>query len=158
MDEMSDAQRAAALALEQELLSSIPLTRAMQLKVTAYAGDRLQICAPLAPNINDKGCAFGGSLAGLMTLACWGLARQVLLDAGNAADIYVQDSQIVYLQPVWGELRVDAYAPAEQSLADFVQMYAARGKARISLCAEVPGVDAVATRLTARFVAKKREE
>lgn len=49
MDEMSDAQRAAALALEQELLSSIPLTRAMQLKVTAYAGDRLQICAPLAP-------------------------------------------------------------------------------------------------------------
>lgn len=70
----------------------------------------------------------------------------------------MQDSQIVYLQPVWGELRVDAYAPAEQSLADFVQMYAARGKARISLCAEVPGVDAVATRLTARFVAKKREE
>lgn len=158
MDEMTPEQRAAVAALEHELLSTIPLTRAMQLSVQEYTGDRLRLVAPLTPNVNDKGCAFGGSLASLMTLACWGLARQALLDAGYLADIYVQDSTIEYLRPVWGALITDAGAADGHSLAEFVSMYAARGKARVTLCATVPGVDATAARLTARFVAKKREE
>lgn len=158
MDEMTPAQRAAVAALEHELLGSIPLTRAMELSVVHYTGDRLRLRAPLAPNVNDKGCAFGGSLSSLMTLACWGLARQVLLDADQVADIYVQDSTIEYLQPVWGDLTVDAAAAEGQSLTDFVSMFAVRGKSRMTLCATVPGVDAVAARLTARFVAKRREE
>jgi thioesterase domain-containing protein len=93
-----------------------------------------------------------------MTLACWGLARQALLDAGYTADIYVQDSTIEYLQPVWAELDVSAIPAQGHSLADFVAMYAARGKARITLVALTAGKDTAAARLTARFVAKKREE
>src|SRR5690606_6825838 len=64
-----------AAALERELLAEIPLARAMQLSVAAYDGATLALAAPLAPNGNDKGCAFGGSLASLMTLAGWGLAH-----------------------------------------------------------------------------------
>jgi thioesterase domain-containing protein len=47
-----------------------PITRAMQLEIAAWDGESLQIRAPLPPNVNDKGCAFGGSLVSVMTLAC----------------------------------------------------------------------------------------
>lgn len=155
---MTHDHASAARFLEHELLSTIPLTRSMQLQVARYDGTEVELRAPLEPNVNDKGCAFGGSMASLMTLASWGLARLALRDRGFEPDIYVQDSQIDYLAPVWGELRICARAAEGHTLADFVAMYAARGKARMTLCAEVAGEGKVAARLTARFVAKQRQE
>ena len=144
--------------LETELLSTIPLTRTMQIRVLDYDGNALRLAAPLDPNIKDKGCAFGGSLASLMTLACWGLARTALVEGGHVADVYVQDSHIEYLAPIWTELVATATPGTGKSLADFVAMYHARGKARISLTARVDNLGQEAARLSARFVAKKREE
>lgn len=155
---MKPEHAAEAAFLEQDILASIPLTRAMQLRVEAFDGATLRLAAPLAPNVNDKGCAFGGSLASLMTLACWGLARLALRAHGHDPDIYVQDSAIDYLAPVWDDIRIDASAAQGQSLADFVEMYAARGKARITLLAGVAGENGFATTLRARFVAKRRAE
>lgn len=154
---MTDSTEDAIQFLERELLSTIPLTRAMQLRVAHYDGNTLTLSAPLAPNVNDKGCAFGGSMASLMTLACWGLARLLLREHGMEPDIYVQDSQIEYLAPVWGDLVVCATAAPGHSLADFVAMQQSRGKARITLCASIDSAG-TAARMTARFVSKRREE
>ncbi len=151
-------REALAHELENELLSTIPLTRTMQIRVLDYDGTTLRLAAPLEPNINDKGCAFGGSLASVMTLACWGLARSALAESGHEADIYVQDSHVEYLAPVWTEIVACAEPAAGKSLADFVTMFRTRGKARISLTARVDNLGVEATRLSARFVAKKREE
>ena len=155
---MTIEQEAAARFLEDELLSTIPLSRSMQLQVVSFADDLLVLRAPLAPNVNDKGCAFGGSMASLMTLAAWGLARLSLRERGLEPDIFVQDSHFDYLLPVWGDLVIRASPAPEQSLADFATMLQARGKARISLCASVDGDGGSAARCSARFVAKRREE
>lgn len=155
---MSSSSEDAARFLENELLTTIPLTRAMQLRVVAFDGLGIELHAPLAPNVNDKGCAFGGSMASLMTLASWGLARLALRAQGLAPDIYVQDSNIEYLAPVWGDLEVHACAAPGHSLPEFVAMFQARGKARITLSATIGGQSQPAARLTARFVAKRREE
>ena len=69
---------AAAAALERDILDKIVLARAMAISVVAYDGESLTMAAPLAPNVNDKGCAFGGSLVSLMTLAGWGLVKLAL--------------------------------------------------------------------------------
>ena len=149
-----DALRA---ALERELLAEIPLARAMQLAVEAWDGETLAIGAPLAPNINDKGCAFGGSLAAIMTLAGWGLARLAVEAAGLEADIYVQDSTIRYQAPVWTDFRAEARLDAGDSLAAFLDALRARGKARLGVQVVVAGADgAAATTLAARFVALAR--
>ena len=58
----------AAHDLTRFIRDEIPLARAMDLELLAHDGDRLALRAPLAPNVNDKGCAFGGSLVSLMTL------------------------------------------------------------------------------------------
>jgi thioesterase domain-containing protein len=57
-------------SLQQKLLA-MPPVQALGLRVGHYDGIALQLQAPLAANINDKGSAFGGSLASLMTLAAW---------------------------------------------------------------------------------------
>ncbi len=146
-------------SLERHLLSGIPLARDMQLHVAEYDGQCLVLTAPLAPNVNDKGCAFGGSLVSLMTLACWGLATLRLGDAGHAAEVYVQDSMVNYLEPVWGEIVVEArQLIGDGEWTDFLNTFAARGKARITLTAEVTTAGGgAAARLSARFVALRSD-
>ena len=49
--------------LQNKLHSEIPLTKLMELKIRNYNNSELVTTAPLHININDKGTAFGGSLA-----------------------------------------------------------------------------------------------
>lgn len=144
-------------ALERELLVDIPLSRAMALHIAAWDGDVLEMQAPLAPNINDKGCAFGGSLASVMTLAGWALVRLAVDAAGLPSDIYVQDSTIRYLAPVWGDLRAQARLDTDDSFTGFLDALRARGKARLTVQVVVAAEDgSAATTLSARFVALAR--
>lgn len=144
-------------SLERHLRDSIPLARAMDLRVLDYDGYRLALSAPLAPNINDKGCAFGGSMGSLLTLASWGLLSLKLAEAGETADIYIQDAQLDYLSPVWDELIAEAYVPNADWPA-FIANLHAKGKARIAVQAEIAGLDGagVAARQSAHFVAKTK--
>ena len=83
----------------------MPPVAAMQVSIAGFDGDCLRLDAPLDRNVNDKGCAFGGSLASLMTLACWGLATMRIQGAGMEADVFVADSQVRYLAPLYGDLQ-----------------------------------------------------
>jgi thioesterase domain-containing protein len=142
---------------DNELLAEIPLARAMQLRVSAYTGDTFALAAPLGPNVNDKGCAFGGSLAGAMTLAGWGLIALKLKSLERDCDIYVQDSTIRYLAPIWSDFETQAVLADGESWDAFVSALDARGKARTAVRCRVTladGTDAVT--LDARFVAKRR--
>lgn len=148
---------AAAQALVTFIHDGIPLARAMALELGDYDGERLTFRSPLAPNVNDKGCAFGGSLVSLMTLAGWGLVELALRRRGEDCDVYVGESTVRYLSPVWKDFQADA-KPAEQAdWATFFAMLAARGRARISVTCQVPGEDGKpAATLEAQFVAKRR--
>ena len=61
---------------------AMPPVRAMQVRAVHYDGQVLRLRAPLSHNVNDKACAFGGSLVSLMTLAGWGLMTLKLREAG----------------------------------------------------------------------------
>lgn len=151
-----DTNDSAAAALETHILRHIPLARAMQLKVPRYTGDELEMTAPLQPNINDKGCAFGGSMASLLTLAGWGLIELGLRAQGLDCDIYVGDSQLRYREPVWGELRGIARFAEPGALAKLAAALQERGKGRVDVVCEIAGGQHAAATLTARFVAKLR--
>jgi len=152
-----DTEVSAAKTLEAHILEHIPLARAMQLAVPSYRGDELEMTAPLAPNSNDKGCAFGGSMASLLTLAGWGLIELGLRAQGLACDIYVGDSQIRYREPVWGELRGRARFNEPGALDALVAAVRVRGKGRVDVTCDIEGQLGAAATLTARFVAKRRQ-
>jgi thioesterase domain-containing protein len=137
-------------------LASMPPVAAMGLAPKHWRDGRLQLSAPLAANVNDKGCAFGGSLASLMTLSAWGLVTLELAAAGiDDAEVYVQDSQLQYLAPLYDDLVADAWLAGEDVGWDaFVDAYRSRGRARAVLAAEVRrGDGVVAASLSGRFVA-----
>lgn len=138
----------------QHLLDTIPLARAMAVAVTGVDASGMALSAPLAPNRNDKGCAFGGSVASLLTLASWGSVLAALGEDGEGAEVYVQDSHIEYLAPVFQDLRARAGLATDDAGAAFLAAWRARGKARVSTRAELVLDDGtVAARLAARFVA-----
>ncbi|MFZ2235170.1 MAG: YiiD C-terminal domain-containing protein [Dokdonella sp.] len=143
-----------AKKLEIELRRDIPLARMMDIRITSWDGSSVTLVAPAEPNINDKGCAFGGSLASLMTIAGWALIRLAMDQRGVRGDVYVQDSQIRYLAPVFGELRATAQLGVDDSFDTYFSTLAARGKARLGATVEVAGAqDAVGSNLSARYVA-----
>ncbi|MBS0557583.1 MAG: YiiD C-terminal domain-containing protein [Proteobacteria bacterium] len=140
--------------LERDLLAEIPMARAMQLQIRALDGDCLVMAAPLAPNINDKGCAFGGSLVSLLTLAGWGLVVLKLRAWNTTCDVYVQDSAVRYLAPVWDDFTAQARLAEGESWDAFAATLAARGRARLNVDCRVKLADgADACTLQARFVA-----
>lgn len=153
----ADAETRHTAALASEILTQIPLARAMALSVDSYDGDSLTMSAPLAPNANDKGCAFGGSLVSLMTLAGWGLVKLALDRHGRDCDIFVQDSDVRYLAPVWDDFAAVARLLDRESFAAMFETLAARGRARVRVRSVVPLADgSAAATLEARFVAIER--
>jgi thioesterase domain-containing protein len=137
----------------------MPPVAALGAKPLAYDGAMLRMGAPLKANVNDKGCAFGGSLSGLMTLAAWGFVTLRLRLAGIEAEVYVADSQVKYLAPLYEDLIAEAM-PAhvenvhEESWQRFVETLQSRGKARIAMTARVPmAAGGEATVFSGRFVA-----
>jgi len=136
----------------------IPLARAMDLQLGDHDLDTLSLHAPLAPNVNDKGCAFGGSLVSLMTLSGWALVELALRRQQLDCDVFVAESGVRYLAPLWRDFRAEARLADEADWSTFFDTLAARGRARISVDCVVPGEDGQpAATLAARFVAKRRE-
>ncbi len=146
-----------AQALVSFMRDTIPLARTMDVQLASCSDDSLGLFAPLAPNVNDKGCAFGGSLVSLMTLNCWALVELVLREGGHDCDLFVGESTVRYLAPVWQELRSEARLATGSSWSVFLSTLATRGKARIEVTCTVPGdAGGNAATLSARFVAKRR--
>jgi thioesterase domain-containing protein len=140
----------AAQRLASYMQAHIPLVAQMQVSVASIGDTGLTLTAPLAPNINHERTAFGGSLASLMTLACWGYLW-TLLDEGRGLRIVVKDAQLEYLKPVTGTLEAHCAPPDAEALQRFRDTLARRGKARIALKAEMHQDGAVAARYAGSF-------
>jgi thioesterase domain-containing protein len=138
----------------ERVLRSMPPLLAMDCRVRAFEHDRLVLSAPLAANVNDKGSAFGGSLSGLMTVACWGLFSLHLKAAGLTAEVYVQDSNIQYFVPVLEDIEAEARLAEGEDIEAALRAMRARRKSRLKLTASVRLKDGrEAARLEGRFVA-----
>ncbi|MFI5338120.1 MAG: YiiD C-terminal domain-containing protein, partial [Opitutales bacterium] len=106
-----------AAGLEAFLHEQIPLTRAMGLRVAESSPERLVLEAPLEPNRNHLGTAFGGSLHTLPTLACYGALWMVLFEAGIDGHVVVKSSHADYRRPVTGILRAICARPPAAAAA-----------------------------------------
>lgn len=143
--------------LIQFIRDEIPLALAMDLQLGEFDDDHFSLRAPLKPNVNDKGCAFGGSLVSLMTLCGWALVELALRRQGLDCDVFVAESSVRYLTPLWQDFRSNAGLSEGADWDTFFRTLETRGKARIEVDCVVPDVDGKpAATLSARFVAKRR--
>lgn len=121
--------------LAERVREHIPLTRHLDFRLQEFAADQLTLCAPLAPNINDKGTMFAGSQAALMALAGWCLTTlqaELLLPR---VDVLAMQNSLRYQRPVTGELTIVVTSPA-QSLAQFRQRLVRGERAVLEIAAQ----------------------
>jgi thioesterase domain-containing protein len=137
--------------LERYLHEKIPLTVAMGVHVAECDDEHLVLTAPLAPNRNHLGTAFGGSLHTLATLSGYALLWWLL--RRPHAHIVIRESTITYDRPVRGDLRAICQSPPSDELERFRKDFARKGKARITLNAIVEHEGEIAAEFEGMFVA-----
>ena len=143
----------AARGLEAYLHAHIPLSAAMQVAVVSASVDSVCLAAPLAPNINHRSTAFGGSVSTLAILSAWSLVNLRLETEGLPSRLVIQSNRMDY------DLPIAAAFTATASLADagawpaFRRMLVRKGRARIAVCASVACEGAAAGRFEGEFVA-----
>jgi thioesterase domain-containing protein len=142
--------------LAQVLTGEIPLGSAMSLAVETLDDQRLVISLPLAPNVNDKGTAFGGALVSAMILVGWSLPRLLLRRAGIAADLVIGRAETRFLLPVDGPFVAVCDWPEPSSRQRFFDELAERGRGRLALEPRIECRGRVAATLSARYAALKR--
>ena len=137
------------------LLTGMPPVAAMEIRASHFDGEVLRLTAPLAANVNDKRCAFGGSLASVMTLAGWGWLMLKLREEGIEAEVYVADSHIRYLAPLYDDLRGEARLREGQDWSAVLRCLGERRRARVSMHSSVIDANGQAVALLdARFALK----
>mgnify|MGYP001827153285 CR=1 FL=1 len=119
--------------IQEVLDQQIPITRHMGVRVVGYDESGLSLEAPLAPNINDKGTAFAGSLGSLVTLAGWGLLHQVMSEHALNGQVAIVKSATTFDHPVRGSLHAHCIRPSVEKLETFVDTFKSQGRARIDL-------------------------
>ncbi len=103
---------------EAECRREVPLLNAMHLSFVAYADATLTMEAPLAPNINNKGTAFGGSIASICLFAGWAVSTLALAEAGIAnTEIVVYRNEMTFERPARGLLSVRAWIDPDELAA-----------------------------------------
>ena len=122
--------------LEHTLHSEIPLSQAMGIRVANYDGASLCLTAPLAPNINHKSTAFGGSLYSLAVLCGWGLLHIKLAEMGFKKHIVIQAGHIRYLLPVDADMQAECRLD-ESAFDRFTQTLKRHDRARLALNASI---------------------
>jgi thioesterase domain-containing protein len=139
--------------LQEYLYSKIPLVQAMQLQVLQAGPEGVVLRAPLAPNINHIGTAFGGSESALAILAAWSVLYERLKAAGTSATIIIQRNSIQYQRPVDAEFTASAYLTEPDDWQRFMRMLQRHGRARINISSTIDCEGVCAARFEGDFIA-----
>ncbi len=150
---MSEPARA---HLQRLLDTQFPLARHMGVVVEAAERSGVVLRAPLQPNVNHTGTAFGGSLFAVAVLAGWGWVTCRLALDEIEADTVIQESHMRYLLPVRGALRASLRAPPESEVEKFRKMLQRSGRGRIGLRVDLDEGEKLAARFEGRFAALMR--
>ena len=95
---------------EAECRQDIPLLSAMHLSFVSFDDLTLTMDAPLAPNINNKGTAFGGSIASICLFAGWAVATLAFVDNSiHNTEIVVFKNEMTFERPARGHLTANAF-------------------------------------------------
>jgi thioesterase domain-containing protein len=142
--------------LQNRIVGEFMLARHIGILVESADDAVVVLRAPLAPNANYKGTAFGGSLYSLAVLTGWAWVTRYLAAHGFSADAVIQESRVRFLAPVQGELRASTVAPPKAQIEKFRKMLQRAGRGRIGLRVEIHYDQTLATLFEGVFAAAMR--
>lgn len=143
--------------LQRRIAGEFALAQHIAIEVESADDAAVVLRAPLAPNANYKGTAFGGSLYSLAVLAGWAWVTRYLAAQGVSADAVIQESETRFLAPVRGELCARAAAPPAAHIDKFRKMLQRAGRGRIRLSVEIHHGQTLAVLFEGVFAAAARQ-
>ena len=132
---MSNAQLTDLDSLRSYLAARIAPARALEVRLEAL--DPLTISAPLAPNLNDKGTGFAGSLFSVAALAGWALVMRWCAADSVGAEVVLQSSTARFLAPARADFRALAHEPPPAQRDKLRRMLARSGRGRTEISVDV---------------------
>lgn len=142
--------------LQHRIVSEFALARHIGIVVESADERGVVLYAPLAPNANYKGTAFGGSLFSVAVLAGWAWVTRHLAVTDLPADAVIQESTMRYLAPVEGALRAAVLTPSAAQVDKFRKMIGRAGRGRISVTVQIHYDDTLAAVFDGVFAAALR--
>ena len=142
--------------LQDRITSEFVLARHIGITVERADDLGLVLSAPLAPNANYKGTAFGGSLFSVAVLTGWAWLTRYLDATQVGADAVIQESTIRYVAPVHGILRATLVPPTTAHIEKFRKMLQRAGRGRIRLIVNIRQGRTLATKFEGVFAATLR--
>ncbi len=143
-------------ALAAYLAEHIPLSGAMGVAVEVASPARVLLRAPLEPNANHRGTAFGGSIGSVAILAGWSWLWVVLRERARMPELVIREARTEYVRPVPGAFSAETRPPDEEAFARFVAGLDRHGSGRLELSAEVLSEGEIAARFVGTYVALLR--
>lgn len=139
-----------------KLKEQVPLVAHMGIDVISWDGSTVVVEAPLGPNINTHGTAFGGSLYCVGAMTGWSALHLTLLDAGHTPSVWLAKGEVSYLKPVRGVLRAQTTI-SEHQRQQIIEGYEVKGRVKTTIDVVVKEGDADAVALTAVYVAMTQD-
>jgi thioesterase domain-containing protein len=133
----------------------IPMTAALGAQVVHVDSGSVRLRAPLAPNLNHRGTAFGGSLSALAILAGWVLVHLQLRDRGVSARLVIQRSVLDFDAPVDGDFTATATLPGAPAWDRFLATLARHRSARVTVVATLACASGAGGRHEGTYVATR---
>jgi thioesterase domain-containing protein len=133
----------------------IPITAALGARVVHVDARSVQLRAPLAPNLNHRGTAFGGSLSALAILAGWVLVHLQLRDRGISARLVIQRSVLDFDAPLDGDFTATGMLPAAPAWDRFLATLARHRSARVTVVSTLASASGEGGRHEGTYVATR---
>lgn len=139
-----------------KLKEQVPLITHMGIDVISWDGSTVVVEAPLEPNLNTHGTAFGGSLYCVGAMTGWSALHLTLMDAGHLPSVWLAKGEVAYLKPVRGVLRAQTTITPEQR-QQILEGYEGQGRVKTSIEVVIHEGDAEAVRMSALYAAMKQD-
>lgn len=131
---LSKAGQGDDLATFQRWLGdAIPMVAHLGIADMTWHNDKLVWNLQLAPNLNDKGTGFGGSLAAHTTLIGWCWTTLWLRAHGRIQDVVVATASQRFLAPVTTDYRLECLPRDADGSEQLQERLNTKGKGRIAL-------------------------
>src|SRR3989339_743426 len=98
-DEKKELSNKKIIDLQNYIRSNIPITDYMNFHVEELQSYSIKLSAPIKPNYNHYGTAFGGSLATLGILAGWSILHFRATEENLKCVLVIQEGSMKYIRP-----------------------------------------------------------
>ena len=143
-----------ATHLQQIIYDTIPLSRAMELKISHVDSNSIKITAPVATaNANIHNTAFAGSIYSICALSAWALVHNRLMQENISTEVVLAQADIRYLLPINESINASC-SIEEDDYQSFNNRLQNKGKASISVVVSAQEEDKIQATLDACVAVK----